>query len=251
MFGHVIRCIVVIITQVHAYIIAELKSQMPSMFGKDKKKEQLISKLVDVFRKIQAEHNISPGDFPSVSKFQEQLRQHDFSKFNSLRPKLIQHLDRMLANDIPRLMAMIPQEQIDEAVNKPSVTGGAFSVSHATNNPFSQGACEGTDIGKDSEHWIVLDFKAEYDKMFQALQPSESGKITGVKAKREMQKSKLPNTALGHIWKLSDIDRDGCLDEDEFALTMYLIKLKLEGSDLPDILPSHLIPPSKKDLVAE
>lgn len=222
---------------------------MPAMFGKDKKKDQLISKLVDVFRKIQAEHNISPGDFPSVSKFQEQLKQHDFSKFNSMRPKLIQHLDRMLATDIPRLMAMIPQEQQDEAMNKPSVTGGAFTVTHATNNPFSQGACEGTDLGKDSDHWIVLDHKSEYDKLFVSLVPTESGKVTGAKAKREMQKSKLPNTALGHIWKLSDIDRDGCLDEDEFALAMYLIKVKLDGSDLPDKLPKHLVPPSKIELV--
>lgn len=219
------------------------------MFGKEKKKEQLISKLVDVFRKIQTEHNISPGDFPSVTKFQELLKQHDFSKFNTMKPKLIQHLDRMLASDIPRLMAMIPQEQLDEAQNKPSVTGGAFTVSHAINNPFSQGACEGTDIGKDAEHWIVLDHKSEYDKVFQTLQPTESGKVTGAKAKREMQKSKLPNTSLGHVWKLSDIDRDGCLDSEEFALAMYLIKLKLEGSELPDKLPKHLIPPSKVELV--
>lgn len=67
-------------------------------------------------------------------------------------------------------------------------------------------------------------------------------------AKAEMVKSKLPNSVLGKIWKLSDIDHDGFLDMDEFALAMHLIKVKLEGHDLPSEIPDHLIPPSKRDI---
>lgn len=67
-------------------------------------------------------------------------------------------------------------------------------------------------------------------------------------AKAEMVKSKLPNSVLGKIWKLSDIDNDGFLDMDEFALAMHLIQVKVEGHDLPKELPSHLIPPSKRDI---
>jgi len=66
-------------------------------------------------------------------------------------------------------------------------------------------------------------------------------------AKSEMVKSKLPNSVLGKIWKLSDINKDGLLDADEFALAMHLINVKLEGYDLPAELPEHLIPPSKRD----
>lgn len=44
-----------------------------------------------------------------------------------------------------------------------------------------------------------------------------------------MVKSKLPNAILGKIWKLADVDKDGMLDSDEFALANYLINLKLEG----------------------
>lgn len=62
-----------------------------------------------------------------------------------------------------------------------------------------------------------------------------------------MLKSKLPNTVLGKIWKLSDIDRDGILDDEEFALANHLIKIKLEGHKLPDTLPPHLLPPSKNN----
>lgn len=64
-----------------------------------------------------------------------------------------------------------------------------------------------------------------------------------------MVKSKLPNSVLGKVWKLSDIDRDGMLDADEFALAMHLINVKLDGHDIPSDpseLPNHLVPPSKR-----
>ena len=61
-------------------------------------------------------------------------------------------------------------------------------------------------------------------------------------------KSRLPNPVLAKVWRLADVDQDGMLDADEFALSMHLINIKLDGFDLPDDLPSHLIPPSKKRL---
>ena len=60
-----------------------------------------------------------------------------------------------------------------------------------------------------------------------------------------MMKSKLPNSVLRRIWNLSDIDDDGMLDRDEFAVAMFLIDHKLSGHDIPEVLPSRLVPPSK------
>ena len=60
-------------------------------------------------------------------------------------------------------------------------------------------------------------------------------------------KSNLPSKVLGKIWKLADTDADNMLDGDEFALAMHLIKIKVAGHDLPDALPHHLVPPSKRD----
>lgn len=60
-----------------------------------------------------------------------------------------------------------------------------------------------------------------------------------------MVKSKLPNAVLGKVWILADVDMDGKLDPDEFALAQHLINVKLDGHELPDVLPDHLIPPSK------
>ena len=68
----------------------------------------------------------------------------------------------------------------------------------------------------------------------------------GRSAKDEMLKSNLPSKVLGKIWKLSDTDSDGMLDNDEFALAMHLIKVKVEGNEIPDELPKHLVPPRKR-----
>ena len=82
-------------------------------------------------------------------------------------------------------------------------------------------------------------------EIFNRLNPVD-GKISGAAARKEMVNSKLPNKVLGKVWKLSDVDKDGMLDEEEFALAMHLIGIKQDGHDLPTELPNHLVPPSKR-----
>lgn len=42
------------------------------MFGKENKKKDLIANLGEIYTKIEKEHQISPGDFPKLSKMQVQ-----------------------------------------------------------------------------------------------------------------------------------------------------------------------------------
>ncbi|KAK5967066.1 hypothetical protein GCK32_002135 [Trichostrongylus colubriformis] len=243
------------LAKVHAYIIAELRKQMPSMIGKDKKKKELIQNLDKIFEQVQREHNISPGDFPDVNKMRDRLQTHDFTRFNPIKPKLLEIVDGMLASDIARLMAQIPKEeaQITAAsttnghVEQPTVKGGAFSQAQEAETPFGFGRGEGFDRGADEPEWVVSRERTDADATFDSLGPVD-GFISGRVAKEHMVKSKLPNSVLGKIWKLADVDRDGQLDADEFALANYLINLKLEGHELPVELPKHLIPPSKRDM---
>ncbi|KAF5900155.1 EH domain-containing protein 3, partial [Clarias magur] len=58
------------LAKVHAYIISSLKKEMPSVFGKDNKKKELISSLGEIYSRIEREHQISPGDFPNLKKMQ-------------------------------------------------------------------------------------------------------------------------------------------------------------------------------------
>uniref|UniRef100_U3KMU7 EH domain-containing protein 1 n=1 Tax=Oryctolagus cuniculus TaxID=9986 RepID=U3KMU7_RABIT len=228
------------LAKVHAYIISSLKKEMPNVFGKSKKKE-LVNNLGEIYQKIEREHQISPGDFPSLRKMQEQLQTQDFSKFQALKPKLLDTVDDMLANDIARLMVLVRQEE--SLMPSQVVKGGAFDGT--MNGPFGHGYGEGAGEGIDDVEWVVGKDKPTYDEIFYTLSPV-NGKITGASAKKEMVKSKLPNTVLGKIWKLADVDKDGLLDDEEFALANHLIKVKLEGHELPADLPPHLVPPSQR-----
>ncbi|XP_029316684.1 EH domain-containing protein 4 [Cottoperca gobio] len=235
------------LAKVHAYIISYLKKEMPSLFGREKKKEELIMRLPEIYTILQREHHISPGDFPNVTKMQEMLQHYDFSKFPSLKMKLVESVDKMLATKIAGLMTMIRDEETKQP--PAMVSGGAFEGSQ--DGPFGHGYGEGICAGADAEDWIISREKHRYDEIFYMLMPV-NGKITGVNAKKEMMNSRLPNTVLGKIWKLADCDRDGMLDDEEFALAQHLIKVKLEGYELPNVLPGHLVPPShRKDPTAD
>lgn len=237
------------LAKVHAYIISELKKEMPSVFGKEGKKKELIKNLQQIYEKIQREHQISPGDFPEIKRMQEQLQHHDFTKFNILKPRLLETVDKMLAEDIARLMAMIPVEEAAVSKETNVIRGGAFDGVMNDSTVFGFGRGEGVDAGSGEPEWIVAKDRYKYDQLFDNLNPVD-GKVTGSAAKQEMLKSKLPNSVLGKVWKLSDIDKDGMLDSDEFALAMHLINIKLDGNDLPTDLPDHLVPPSKKGFKA-
>lgn len=43
---------------------------MPAVFGKENKKKELIGSLGDTYKRIEREHQISPGDFPNLKKMQ-------------------------------------------------------------------------------------------------------------------------------------------------------------------------------------
>ncbi|XP_028823578.1 EH domain-containing protein 2-like, partial [Denticeps clupeoides] len=232
----------------HVYIISHLKQEMPLVFGRDNKKRDLIHELPVIFSRIQQRHQISPGDFPDCAKMQEQLMSHDFTKFKGLKPKLMSALDELLSTDIATLMPLLHQEEL-EAADQPGVQGGAFVGSHrgpfTERNPFLQqnGEERGGDL-PDLE-WTVMKDKPKYDEVFYNLSPSD-GKLSGTKAKNWMLSTQLPTSVLARIWHLSDVDHDGMLDDEEFALASHLIEAKLEGLVLPQELPVHLVPPSKR-----
>nr|CDS32978.1 Receptor Mediated Endocytosis family member [Hymenolepis microstoma] len=229
------------LAKVHAYIISELKRQMPALIGKETKKKELIASLPAIYENLSRTHHISIGDFPPIDKMKELLSKQDFKSFSSLQPKLIAGVDKMLSDDIAKLMQLIPQEQRCESeAYRPRVEGGAFDNCET---PFGYGASEGINRGKFENSWIV---EREVPKAFELFNKLDTvgGKMSGETARVELLKSHLPAATLRRIWTLSDIDKDGYLTVDEFALAKYLIKLKLEDHELPTTLPDHLYPPS-------
>ncbi|KAM3841591.1 epidermal growth factor receptor substrate 15 isoform 2-T2 [Vipera latastei] len=94
--------------------------------------------------------------------------------------------------------------------------------------------------------WAVkVEDKAKYDAIFDSLNPV-NGLLSGDKVKPVLLNSKLPVDILGRVWELSDIDHDGMLDRDEFAVAMFLVYCALEKEPVPMSLPPALVPPSKR-----
>ncbi len=193
------------------------------------------------FPQVQEEHLVSSSDLPPLESLKEKLATCDFSKFPVLKEKLVSTVDEMLDRDIAALMSIVPAGEQEEA----PITGGAFDDVKDQVSPFGYQKCEGIDLGSGEPEWIVTKERSKWDAIFHRLSP-HNGKLTGSAAKKEMVKSRLPNPVLAKVWRLADVDADGALDADEFALAMHLIHVKLDGYDLPEELPQHLIPPSKK-----
>jgi len=226
------------LAKVHALIISKLQEEMPYIFCLDSKKVELIKNLDQVYAELQSKFYISPGDFPELAKMKKHLEKQDFTKFRSYNYKLLQRVDKMLAEDFPKLMAMIPLEEANRRVaGTHEIVGGAFAVAEDS-NPFEDGGLgeQNWEVGKDREAHLAL---------FTSLNPID-GKVTCSAAKSEMVKSKLPNLVLSKIWKLADVDQDGFLDADEFCLAMYLISIKLSGGVLPSEVPHYLVPAAKQ-----
>uniref|UniRef100_A0A8C7Z6M4 Epidermal growth factor receptor pathway substrate 15-like 1a n=1 Tax=Oryzias sinensis TaxID=183150 RepID=A0A8C7Z6M4_9TELE len=95
-------------------------------------------------------------------------------------------------------------------------------------------------------HWAVRpEEKSKFDGIFESLIPT-GGLLSGEKVRPVLINSKLPLDVLGKVWDLSDIDKDGHLDRDEFAVAMHLVYRALEKEPVPAVLPPTLVPPSKR-----
>ncbi|XP_041847999.1 epidermal growth factor receptor substrate 15-like 1 isoform X2 [Melanotaenia boesemani] len=95
-------------------------------------------------------------------------------------------------------------------------------------------------------HWAIRpDEKGKFLGIFESLAPV-NGLLSGDKVRPVLINSKLPLDVLGKIWDLSDVDKDGHLDKEEFTVAMHLVYRAMEKEPVPSSLPASLIPPSKR-----
>jgi GTP-binding protein EngB required for normal cell division len=248
--------------KVHALIIGTLAGKMPSFMGKAKAQKALVSGMGDIFRHVQREHGLAFADFPDLAKFQLQVSEMDFSAFPKLDLAKIAMMETVLGQDVPALLAQFPPERADEsaarartagasAPNAPSsgagdaFGGGSGGAGGSAGNPFAKAVSASAG---DETAWVITPSdQATYRSIFQTCNPID-GKVSGEAAKGVLEKSKLDYETLGKVWNMSDMDKDGYLDEDEFAVTMHLCHQVMEGIDIGDTVAPNLIPPSKRAL---
>ncbi len=90
--------------------------------------------------------------------------------------------------------------------------------------------------------------RKSYDSIFRAWDAKGTGFINGEVAREVFGQSGLETDKLMQIWHLADTGNRGKLNVNEFHVAMGLIYRALNGNDVPETLPSELIPPSAKDL---
>jgi len=224
----------------HALIIGHLQDQMPMMFGKEDKQQELIDNLADEFNAVRNEYNIPVGDFPNLQKMQEKLRGFNgsFRDFPAKSKNKVARLEAALLKDIPALIASIPG--MTEA--KPEAASGS--------NPFAnpESSIQLNQMQPENRSRYEEDFanlQLQHSEMSGEPTTSLSGGVVAPHFQKKFEA--VQREMLAKIWTLSDIDKDGNLDVDEFCIGMHLCAyLSSNGANvLPTTLPLTLVPAHK------
>jgi len=176
-----------------------------------------------------------------------------------LSQKQIDGLDDILQKDIPALMEELPSEK-DSPETLRAKMGGAPGVAKIPipktaakfgkqeefeSNPF------GPSQDNKDHYWALQDSADRLASSFEALGP-EGGYLATKKARNVLVKTGLEKDHLRQIWNLSDIDRDGLFDLDEYVVAMFLCDAVIQkGRPIPAELPASVVPPSKRHLVGK
>ncbi|XP_071749328.1 EH domain-containing protein 3 isoform X2 [Lepeophtheirus salmonis] len=89
--------------KIHGLIISELAKNIP-MFGRDKKKKDLLQNLESIYSKVQTDHHLFKNDLPDINQMREKLRNVDWSLFKGPDRKLNEKVDKMLSKDMSQLI---------------------------------------------------------------------------------------------------------------------------------------------------
>ncbi|KAF2767515.1 hypothetical protein EJ03DRAFT_147005 [Teratosphaeria nubilosa] len=143
--------------------------------------------------------------------------------------------------------------QVPPAVAPRQFAGGPIGVPPRTQSPLARAPGYGTSPSASAQPagvpWLItLQEKAKYDQFFASIDTQGRGILTGEQAVSFFSDSRLPEETLAQIWDLADINSEGQLNKDEFAVAMYLIRQQRapKPSPLPAFLPPALMPPSMR-----
>ena len=95
---------------------------------------------------------------------------------------------------------------------------------------------------------LTKEEKKSYDNIFRAWDAKRTGFISGDVARELFGQSGLDREKLLQVWHLADTENRGKLNLAEFHVAMALIYRALNGNEVPNELPSELIPTSSRDL---
>ncbi|XP_050510062.1 epidermal growth factor receptor substrate 15-like 1 isoform X2 [Diabrotica virgifera virgifera] len=97
--------------------------------------------------------------------------------------------------------------------------------------------------------WVVSkDEKEISDALFIKSDVDKDGFVSGHEIKDVFLQSGVPQPVLAHIWGLCDSKQVGKLNDEQFALAMWLVARCLKGIEPPVTLTPEMIPPSFRNI---
>merc|ERR1711953_172170 len=93
--------------------------------------------------------------------------------------------------------------------------------------------------------WVVnAGDRYRYNVLFKQTDSDKDGFVSGIEIKSVFLQTGLPQNIMAHIWNLCDINQEGKLNPEQFALAMWFIQRKQAGRDPPAALTPDMVPPS-------
>jgi len=241
---------------VHVHLLSYLKDQMPAMMGKEKKQAELIRNMGDCFRNVQRQYNLPTGDFPEIEKFKAKCADlmggfQGLPKLNKRNQKLLDKIDTVLGVEIPRLMESLPRTLSEESQARPEAATLFNDNIPQVPLPDKQAAAAppanpfGAEANPFGVAWSLKELSESLAAEFDSLKGA-GGKMDAGTAANKMRETGVPQDTLFKIWNLADMDNDGAMDLEEFAIAMHLCEEASGGKEPPATLPTELIPPGRK-----
>lgn len=170
---------------------------------------------------------------------------------------------RALPNILPAALYEAATRRAPVGAGRPqSPTGAVLSAiprqlsgQAALQMPMRTGSSLGPALGRQpiapqstGDAWLITPAdKVRFDELYNNLDKTRKGFITGEEAVTFFGQSNLSEVVLANIWDLADIRSEGRLNRDEFAVAMYLIRQqRSKPGELPQVLPANLVPPSMR-----
>ena len=120
------------LARVMALIADELSSSLP-VIRREAAKKNLLKGLEEVIQRVENRHGHCTGDLPPIEKLRETLSRADWSKFRTVDKRQLVKLDRLLTEEMAKLVAMLPSEM--SAMGQ-AVLNGPIEASQAA-TPFT------------------------------------------------------------------------------------------------------------------
>lgn len=137
----------------------------------------------------------------------------------------------------------------------PQSTGSSGIISNQNSlNRSTMSQSGGTPFGQQGQAgggaWSISALeKSQSDTFYNMLDTTNQGFISGDVAVPFFVQSGLPEETLAAIWDLADIQKEGRLNRDEFAVARRLIMDCLAGQPVPSELDRDMVPPSLRGKV--